>query len=401
MATRRSSRRSSPLSAVLPALAAAAVCVGIIVAIAQSSDDDDDAASAPRSTTTSSSTTTLSIPESTTTTTEPPEPVAVDRLLQPPLDLGAPTTYRITFAVVENDLARTETWTVRRPYESFVDSTRDGARISGNITALDNLYFYFTDRKGWVGIQPERHRAGYDSRFEGAVPVMIELGLVEELGASTEAGRRCTEYRTGKPIGGTEVGPPTAEESVDFCIDGDGLLLREVWSRNGHVVTERRAAAVEVGLEVPDSTFTPDAIAESAEDFDAVVRTQVRPLDDEGRAALGTDVEAPSGWTEDGGVIRTGTTSSGASNSTEIVRFYRRGPDLVEVIEYFVDTAATLDDPAGAYLELDGWAEAWFVPGFRTNSLRLRLDESHFVEIDATLPQDAFAFADGLTRRER
>ena len=141
----------------------------------------------------------------------------------------APASYRIIYDVVENALARIETITVRRPYESLVVSTRDGAIISGTATSRTSLWTYLADREGWLSIQPELHRAAFDQRPLAAMATMVALGRAEERGtASSSVGpaRSSSPAIRSRTPGAIA---PTDEESTEVCIDDTGLVLHERW----------------------------------------------------------------------------------------------------------------------------------------------------------------------------
>jgi hypothetical protein len=63
------------------------------------------------------------------------------------------------------------------------------------------------------------------------------------------------------------------------------------------------------------------------------------------------------------------------------VRFYSSGLALLEVAEVFIDGDAELDGGAAVPVEVEGWDEVWFEPGFRSSALRARLGTSSYVEL--------------------
>jgi hypothetical protein len=306
----------------------------------------------------------------------------VEPLLAEPLAVEEPTAYRVTYDVVENGLGRVEEWTVRRPYESLVLSTRDGTLLTGTSTSREVLQQFLSDERGWLPLQPELHRAAYDQHPAAAVPAMEALGLVERAGEAEYLGRRCTTWRTGQP---PSAGPPTVpsdEEQTELCIDDAGLVLHERWSIGGSVVVERTATALELEPDVDTATFQPGPVAEDAEALQGAFTTIAVEADQETLDRLRTEVTLPTGYVADGAVFRAGGAGAGGqAGSSEIVRFYSSGPDLLEVSEVFVDGPATITAAAGAPVEIEGWEEAWFEPGFVNSFLRGRIDGTSFVEV--------------------
>lgn len=360
----------------VPALIAVVVCAVLILVVANLADDGPAPQAAP--TTTEATTTTTEPPPPTTTTI--PDPIAVEPLLEGGLEVDAPQTYRVSYDVVENGLSRKETVTVRRPYESLVVSTREGVQLSGTATSRTDLRTFLSDRQGWFTVQPLLHRAAYDLRPAGAIGPMAELGLVEEVGTDEFAGRSCTVFRTGEPTSASAPTAPSDEQTTDLCIDEAGLVLSEHWQISGNTVVERTATAVETGFDVDPTIFDPGPAIEDAEEFAAAFSTIAVEADEETLGRLRTSFEPPPGYTYDGAVFRAANPSQGGGAS-EIVRFYSAGPDLLELSEQFLDRHADLGGGAAVRIEVDGWDEVWFAPGFRTSALRARLTDSSWLEL--------------------
>jgi len=383
----------------LPALLALVVAVAVIALVASRSGDDAPEAAPPRSTTTSTTT----APDETTTTTTTPAPVSVDSLLVEPPAVAAPTAYRITYEVVENGLPRVEEWTVRRPYESLVLSTRDGQVLTGTSTSREVLQTLLSDDRGWLPVQPELHRAAYDQHPAAAVAAMEVLGLVERGGQGQYLGRPCTVWRTGQPLSAGAPTPPSEEESTEFCLDDAGLVLHERWQIGGSVVVERTVTALELEPEVDPATFQPGPVADDADSLGAAFTTIAVEADEETLGRLRTDVPLPAGYVDDGAVFRAAEGGSGAPgagpSSAEIVRFLSSGPSLLEVAEIFTDGDADLTSAAGVPVQVEGWDEVWFEPGFRSSSLRARLDASSYVELRHQDVAFLFEVLRSLTRR--
>ena len=376
---------------IAPALAALAVVVVFVVVLAAGDDD------ATPATTTTSAAPTSTEPTTTTTTTRPPA-VPVETIAVEPFAVDAPTSYRISYDIVENQLPRTETVTVRRPYESLVISQRDGEQIGGTATSRTRLWTYLTDRAGWLSIQPELHRAAFDNRPLRAMAAAIALGRAEETGTDSVLGIACRVFRTGQPLGSTGVTAPSEEESTELCIDDRGLVLREVWQIGGTTVVERTATSVEVDVGVDAGVFDPTPILDDAEEFEALMSSIAVPADEATLAALQTDVVPPPGYQLDGSVLRAGRPDGSAPSSAEIVRFYSNGTDLIEVAELTSSTPVDLSTGGAVPVEIEG-PETWFVPDFRASAIRTRLSESSYLEMRGPDPSVLVAMLDTLTRR--
>lgn len=370
--------RGSRIHPLVPALLAVVVVGVLVLVVAGSSGDGGDAAPA----TTSSMATTTAAPATTTTTV--PEPVPVEALVAPGPEVDVPRAYRITYEVVENGLPRVEEWTVRRPYESLVLSRRDGVVLSGTSTSRSKLQSYLSDESGWLPVQPELHRASFDQHPAAAVAAMGALGLVEVRGEDEHLGRSCTVYRTGQPPSAGEATAPSEAEHTDLCIDRAGLVLHERWEIGGDVVTERTATALELEPQIDPASFDPGPSVDDDALSAAFTAIAVR-ADEETLDRLETEVPVPPGYVDDGAVFRAAHGGPGAGGATpgsaEIVRFYSSGPALLEVSEVFVDRDAELRSGAAVPVEVEGWEEVWFEPGFRSSSLRARTGGSSYVEL--------------------
>lgn len=392
-----SSTRQPRIHPLVPALVAVVVTGALILVVANLGDDEP--AAAPPDTTTSASTT-ITFPDIPTTTTTLPPPVPLGPLLTPAPSVDAPVAYRLTYDIVENGLPRVEEWMVDRPYESLVVSTRDGVLLSGTSTSRARLQTFLSREDGWLPIQPQLHRAAFDQRPAAALAAMEVLGLVERRGEDEHLGRSCTVYRTGQPPSAGAPTAPTEGEFTDVCIDAAGIVLHERWEIGGTTVVEKTATALELGAEIDPAVFEPGPVVEDAEALSAAFATIAVEADEETLDRLETEVPLPPGYVDDGAVFRAadGGGRSGAG-SAEIVRFYSSGPDLLEVAEVFVDGPAGLGEDAAVLVEVEGWDEVWFEPGFRTSFLRARLGDSSYVELRHQDVPFLFEVLGSLTRR--
>lgn len=368
------------------------VLAGVVVTVAASGDGATPAAT--------STTTTTALQTTTTTTAAPPDPVSPEAVAVAPFDERAPGSYRITYDVVENDLPRTETVMVRRPYESLVRSERDGELISGTATSRHRLWTYLSDREGWLVLQPQLHRAAFDHRPLRAMAMAISLGLAEERGVASHVGVECRVFVTGQPLGSGGMAAPSDAESSELCIDDRGLVLHERWTIEGAVVVERTATSVETDIEVDPAVFDPTPRAEDAEEFEAILSTIAVPADEETIAGLETDIVPPEGFVLDGTVLRAGDPQHGGSSTVEVVRFYSNGVDLIELAEVTATGGVQLGHGAAMPLDIEG-PETWFVPDLRASAVRVRLSETTYVELRGTDPAQLIGLLDTMTRRSR
>lgn len=372
-----------PVGARIPPLVPALVAVvvtGLLVAlVARSGGDDAEDAGGAAPTTTAAPDPTTTLPPAPSTTALP-EAVPIDPFLDALVAADEPTAYTVTYDVVENGLARTEEWLVRRPYESLVTSSRDGVLLSGTATSRTALRTFLSDRGGWLPLQPELHRAAFDLRIASSLGPLSVLGRVEQVGEASYLDRPCLVFRTGQPPSAGAPTAPSDAERAEVCVDSTGIVLHERWEIDGATVIERTATALALDPRIDAAVFDPAEI-EDAEELGRAFGTIAVPADAETLAALRVEVPVPAGYAEDGAVFRASADSQGGIASAETVRFLSSGPDLLEVAELATDPGVGIGAEHGVRVAVEGWDEVWLVPDFRVSALRARTGEDSYLEL--------------------
>lgn len=394
----------------IPAGVAVLVCAVAVMLLGRDSGSDssviDPGAASSSTTEPTSDPTNVPTTDSTTSTTIPPDPVPVEDLVAAGPGEAPPSGYVITYDIVENELPRTETWTVRRPYESLVESDRGDGLLSGSATSRTNLYTYLADREGWLPLEAELHRASFDQRPAAAIASLVRLGLAAEIGTASYVGRDCIVYETGQPLSANEPTPASDEERTEFCLDDEGLVLHTAWTLNGNPVIERTATAVDTDpasvAAVDASRFDPEPLVDDPEQFSAILGSVAAVADQSTLDSLATDVAVPDGYALDEVVIRASTGGTGTVTGSEVIRFLSAGPDLIEVVE--VGSGGSGDLGGGASVPVSGvdhpdFDEVWFEPGFRFSAVRVPIDAGRFLEIRGSDPATLFAMLDGVSLR--
>lgn len=106
--------------------------------------------------------------------------------------------------------------------------------------------------------------AGPVSGLAHALPTALRLGVVARLGTDAVAGRTCVLYRSKAPLDAEALGPATARDVTDSCVDDTGLVLRETWTIGGQRVRVKTALRVGAGADLTgagpfDGTSPPPA----------------------------------------------------------------------------------------------------------------------------------------------
>jgi hypothetical protein len=191
-----------------------------------------------------------------------------------PIVVGEPpASYRITYRVEEGGEESREVLSVRRPFDSRIES-----EDSVEITTLGRSSRESEDgRRLAVAIPPGV--APGDARVEQ----LLGSDLLEAGGRKTIAGRDCQVFRTGQSLRLVEL---IEGDAVEVCIDEAGLVLEE--RTDGRVRT-----ATDVELDVDDSFDVGDRTIPALNGGGAV-----QPLTDDSRTPgtfweLGEDLPLP------------------------------------------------------------------------------------------------------------
>jgi hypothetical protein len=148
----------------------------------------------------------------------------------------------------------------------------------------------------------------------------------------TVAGRGCTDVRLLEPPAGP-LKKLSGKDHDDLCLDGDGLVLREEWTRGGKVILRRTATAVESEpADIDADLSTTGAASQPAGPAPAV-----GPVS--GDKSFLPPPPAPDGYEARPvvGFVLPDTTAvaQGAANApplyVETVWSFSRGPDLISV----------------------------------------------------------------------
>jgi hypothetical protein len=283
--------------------------------------------------------------------------------------------YRTVTEITELDSpVRTETRTVRRPFESRLESVRDGVMLLGSVSTRDGFWQYSAgDNPGWRKVRDGSQRAD-DPRPLPALRESLRRGLATFLGESTVAGRPCWKVRTGAPLG-AEMKRASAKEHADFCVDRSGLLLSERWEADGKLVRTQVVREVDTTPVIDASTFrTEPELPAPGKDVPGVAVVSALPSGD--RASLPGRVRPPSGYRYVGGTRRV---IAGGSGDPIYVEHFVRGFELLEVEQ---GTRAPGLAPKGiavpigrlgvGYLQLDLGASSIVVPVGESDYVRLR-----------------------------
>ena len=318
----------------------------------------------------------------------------------------APLSYRITYTLEtyqEEQIRRTtDVLEARRPFDSHLVSSAAGQVLTVRASRLGALAF--GSGTGPISIAAAPTIGSADLRFDPALGEAVQERLVEVREQRRVADRRCQVFRFGSTVSSGElrpVGSRSEDEYADVCVDADGLLLEEVWVKDGRPLQRRVATEVLVGVSLGDDRFRIPSERELTTDEGNGFFREVEPT----TRLAGTTYElpeAPAGFTFVGRyAVQTPRLSLEGSNPLEAPRpredisqidVWTNGPDLLVLSTSLgADLAALPEDAETAQpVDLGGdLSDAVAVLDLRSNEVRAELEGGRFVRLAGTVPRDA------------
>lgn len=178
-----------------------------------------------------------------------------------------PAAYRIVYRLEQggDDVPSvlTDVLSVQRPFRSRLETKRGappgGSVLSEQVSRLGHLETRGRERATATFASPAGIAAS-DIRVAAILPDLVERGLAERREQREVAGRRCQVYRTLGPLSAKSVAPPTEEEFADNCIDGQGLVLEELFVLDGTPISRRVAVEVDLSPTFADGAFRTEKV---------------------------------------------------------------------------------------------------------------------------------------------
>jgi hypothetical protein len=172
-----------------------------------------------------------------------------------------PASYRIVYRVEDRGTHtgyRTDVVTVRRPWESRLESFR--GKPPGDAPLSTEVATFAKRASGSAGQEqividlPPAVPAS-DVRLAPALAPGLASGVLQKREVREVAGRRCQVYRSHDYLSSTVLNPPTTGGYADSCVDEAGLLLEEVLFADGVAIARRVAVEVDEHPDVTDGLF--------------------------------------------------------------------------------------------------------------------------------------------------
>ena len=175
----------------------------------------------------------------------------------------APATARVVYRVETGGGASisvvTDTLSSRRPFESRLETRSGPPPGTGEPTARVGWFLHTATVSSSTPsiVQVAPGLPPTDLRLDVALEEAVERDLVERREVREVAGRACQVYRSRDTLA-APVRAPERRDFVDTCVDEAGLVLEEVVTVEGTILTRRVAVDVEEDVVLDDSLFTAD-----------------------------------------------------------------------------------------------------------------------------------------------
>ena len=341
----------------------------------------------------------------------------VDSDVDEPLALDdEPASYELRYRIERYDPDKVQVSedriTVRRPFDGRVTSFI-GGRQTGDRASRFGTLIITTGEGPRTLVSPPAPATG-DLRLAPALADAVEEKWLQVRERREVLGRECQVYRAGSTVGaGTLVPVGTTEgEHSDFCVDATGLLLEEVWFKDGLPLQRRVATLRKVGETYPDDRFrlAADEPALTIDQGNGFIR-EVDPMS----AFEGTvyRLAEPPADAEYVGryVVQPPTLSPFQSpldtpaerrEQVSMVDVWVRGHDLVVFSQTIAAdiSAVPTDAKTAEAIELGPIDRAATVLDLRSNEVRAELPEARFLRLAGSVTRQELLDLAGSLRAE-
>lgn len=327
-----------------------------------------------------------------------------------------PMSYELVYRIERYDPDRVQVSqdriTVRRPFDGRIISSV-GGKQTGDRASRFGALIITTGEGPRTLVSPPAPATG-DLRLSPVLADAVEEKWLQVRERRKVLGRECQVYRAGSTaVAGTLVPlNTTAGEHSDLCVDATGLLLEEVWFKDGLPLQRRVATSRKVDIDPPDSMFR------LADDEPALTIDQgngfIREIDP-ASAFEGTVYrlsEPPAGARFVGRfVVQPPTLSPFQSpldspaerrEQVSMIDVWVQGPDVVVFSQTIAaDISAVPNDAKTATpLTIGPVDKAATVLDLRSNEVRAELPEGRFLRLAGSLSRDRLVELAGSLRAE-
>lgn len=309
-----------------------------------------------------------------------------------------PLSYRVVYDVerygVDGIHRSRDRIEVRRPFEGRVEDARAGAKPQPRISRIGTLVLS-TGAGARTLVSPPAPATG-DLRLKPVLADAVAAGHLELRERRRVLDRECQVYRAGSSVsagGLTPVGAKPGEHS-DFCVDEDGMLLEEVWEKDGRPLQRRIARRLDLGVTFPADHFEiAGEIQVPFEEGNGFLRRLAPDSGFEG--TLYHLEQPPEGFEHLGRYLIQPPKLDPFQNRLDedrprgqvgIADVWERGPDLLVMTQLIAAdiSAVPQNSPTARPVELP-LGRASSILDLRANEVRIELPEDRFLRLSGTL----------------
>jgi hypothetical protein len=334
-----------------------------------------------------------------------------------PLAFAAePESYELTYRIERYDPDRVQVSqdeiSVRRPFDARIRSSV-GGRQTGDRASRFGTLVITTGEGPRTLVSPPSPATG-DLRLAPALPDAVSENWVQVRERRRVLGQVCQVYRAGSTVASGTLVPvnTTAGEHSDFCVDRQGLLLEEVWFKDGRPLQRRVATKRVLNPRLPDDRFSlgPNEQALTIDQGNGFIR-EIDP-DSAFEGTVYRMTAPPEGATYVGRFIVQPPTLSPFQSPLETPTERREQVSMIDVWTQGADalvfsqtiaadiSALPNNSKTGRPIELGPVGKAAAVVDLRSNEVRAELPEARFLRIAGTYSREQLVDLAGGLRAE-
>jgi hypothetical protein len=314
------------------------------------------------------------------------------------------TSYSVTYRIERYDktavVVSTDVLDVRRPYDAHVAGSTPTTTTAAERVTRFGILGLATGTGARTLVNPPAP-AGSDLRLEHVLTDAVKARALSIREQRKVLGRPCQVYRAGSTVAAGDLVALGAKpgEYSDFCVDRTGLLLEEVWFKDGRPLQRRIASRVRENPKLDDARF-------------ALPNEQAFPFDQGNgfmRDADPTSALAGPGWKLDNPpagftyrgryavqppqlspFARDPLTEPRPREQIAMVDVWERGPDILVLSQTIAADIAALPSTANNSIDVDLGAvgKGKAVLDLRSNDVRVELPQARFLRLYGTLARD-------------
>jgi hypothetical protein len=316
------------------------------------------------------------------------------------LSIGAePLSYDVTYRIERYDRDKVhesrDRVRIRRPFDGRVEDAMPGHDPKPRVSRIGSLVL--STGEGARSFVSPPAAATADLHLKPVLADAVRERLLELRERRRVLGRECQVYRAGSSVSAGELVPVGTKpgERSDFCVDRSGILLEEVWVKDGRPLLRRIATKLDLAPTLSDALF--ELPGEQSVPFEQG-NGFLRPVDPasgfegtiyrlasapEGFEYLGRYVVAPPRLNP----FQNRLDEEAPRSQVSLTDVWQRGPDLLALTQTIAAdiSAVPQNSRTGKPVDLGPFGAAFSVLDLRASEVRIELPEDRFIRVTGTL----------------